>query len=138
MTSSTSASERGHANLSSNTVSTRSASSSVISDFRCRVISSMPVCPAAERTRRPPPISATLASCASPSAVSCVVSGRPCSSVRQPTTCPSGPTSGMRSGVRPPICTTSIVVPSAAIARATATGSPSRSSPSVMSRITRR
>ncbi len=66
----------------------------------------MPVRPSEARTRVPREASATAASCASPSALSEVVSGWPRSSVRQPTTRPSGATSGMRSGVRPPICTT--------------------------------
>lgn len=96
-------------------------------------MSSMPVLPRSDRTSLPPDTRAISASCASPSADSAVVSGRPCSSVRQPATRPSGPTSGIRSGVRPPICTTSMLMPSDAAVRATSTGLPSRSSPSVMS-----
>lgn len=69
-------------------------------------MSSMPVFPRSERTTLPPELRAISASWASPSGVSWVVRGFPVSSTRQATTRPSGPTSGIRSGVRPPICTT--------------------------------
>ena len=93
----------------------------------------MPVEPVALRTTKPPPDFAVSANCASPSAVSAVVMGLPCESLRHPRSLPLSSTSGTGSGVRPPICTTLTVMPSSCAALAMEDGSPSRSSPSVTS-----